>query len=102
MENNLKAPAKFGQDGILYVNRVSDIPTSAHAAVIQEESIEVPGYDRGDPSTTETIVKYIAFESDLVLEKWILAQDGKYGAREYRVIRVHPVTIKKQVTLELV
>jgi hypothetical protein len=99
---NMQEKSIWGRDGILYVSSLDKLPKDAHFAVIQNESITVPGYDRGDPSTSETIISYIAFENEEALRAWIIKEDATmYSRKEYRVIRVDPVVIKKTVAIEL-
>lgn len=93
---------KFGSDGLIYVDRVEKIPTEAHLAALQTSTISTPGYDRDDPPSSETIIRYIAFETVEACRKWILEQDAKlYRGDPYVIIRANPMQVTKTINIDL-
>lgn len=94
-----KIKGRFGKDGFFYVNELDHVPTDAHYAVLYNATISVPGYDRGDPTETAIILKYIAFDGEASLQNWILEQDKSISRKTYTVLRVDPVKITKTISI---
>lgn len=96
-----------------YCTRLSDIPNTPHWAVLESNSITIPGDQRsrdcpghGYPESTNWYLTYIAFDSKQELEQWVQRNafnqyNPKRPDRDYRVIFSDPRTpeIKAQVTL---
>ena len=92
----------FDRDGTVSVYELARLPPDAHYAALITATVSTPGYDRNDPPSSETIIRYIAFENEAALRAWIIREDEKkYTSSTYRIIKVEPVTIKKTVAIEL-
>ncbi len=90
---------------IKFPSEVKDLPTEEHFAILVDASFSYDdGYgEHGSRSTsTHRSLSYMVMESAEEVQAWILANDArKYGMESYRVIRVKPVNVTKQVSIEL-
>lgn len=92
-----------------YVSDESGFPKQTHFAVLVFDSIFVPGDERsrthpghGYPEHTESVVKYIVFDSKEDLEKWVAQQEtGYYRKDNYRVISATPLNVVKKFSVEV-
>lgn len=82
-----------------YINRLSEIPTKEHLAILIQETISIPGDERsrtnpghGYPASQEIVFKYIYFEDILSLEDYI--KSGVIRDRAYFVMKVIPGKIE--------
>lgn len=89
-----------------YISNPSDLPTGPHLAVLvfskryvegDERSKTAPGH--GYPAHYEDEVKYIVFDSQEELARWV----GGRGKQEsgYRVLHATPKTVETHVSVTL-
>lgn len=86
------------------ITRSSQVPTTAHWAVIEDNSIYVPGDQRsnespghGYPAENVNYVAYHAFDTEAELIEWVSMRQ-RY-AKDYTVLYVEPKTIKQSFSI---
>jgi len=86
------------------VSRVKDIPEVEHWVVFIDESLSYDsGYDhlRGSDSTLQYITYRMFLDEEAVREFIIKDDAATYGRKTYRVARVIPATVQKQVSIKI-
>lgn len=93
-----------------YAHLVADVPNEDHWVIIKNDSVHIPGDDRsrthpghGYPESTKN---YLSYEVYLTQEKLLEAikelEEPRYGNRtQYKVLKVTPMSVKKQVSLSV-
>jgi hypothetical protein len=91
-----------------YVHTIDDVPNGEHFVIIKNNGVRIPGDERsrtnpghGYPEHTEN---YLSYEVYLTKEKLLQAVEelDKRNEKNYRVLKVSPMTVMKQVSLSLV
>ena len=88
-----------------YISDKNGIPTTPHCAALVFESIRIPADERskswpghGYPESSESVVKYIMFDTVTEMEEWVKKQEASpYRRDNYRLIESHPLTIKHTI-----
>ena len=80
-----------------YCNSISDIPKTAHLAVLQFDTITIPGDERsrtcpghGYPEHSETAAKYIIFNDETELKKWVATELSHSYHKEFIILSSTP------------
>jgi hypothetical protein len=93
-----------------HVTTIADVPTVEHWAIFKTNSVFIPGDERsrtnpghGYPAETR---HFIAYEAYLTEEKLLQAikelEEPRYGGRnEYRVAKIVPMKIKKEMSITI-
>ncbi len=92
-----------------YCSQKSDIPSTPHFAVLEFDSVYVPGDERsrtnpghGYPEHYEETVKYIAFDSKKELEEWLGNKyPFKLDSNNYTVLDVSPKQVTRSVSINI-
>lgn len=90
-----------------WVSRKSDMPTGDHYAIMEFDSITIPGDERsrtnpghGYPESTEHFVRYIAFTDKTEWEQEIQNRtNAKYGRNDFVAAFVKQATISTTVNV---
>lgn len=95
---------KFNSDGYRRVTSKADAPTEPHYAVIEFDSVYIPGDQRsidypghGYPSHSEDTQHYIVFENKEVWEFYVKMNRTK----NIMAVYIIPATIKTNVTVDV-
>jgi hypothetical protein len=95
------------------VTTASDCLDKPHFAVLQFDSITIPGDERsrtnpghGYPESTEHIVRYTRFDDEADMKKWVEKEEKNrrtYGGYRniYKVIWVNPLTVSTEVKISV-
>lgn len=94
-----------------YVRTTADVPNTEHWAIFTTDGIYVPGDERsrtnpghGYPARTENFISYEAY---LTEEKLLQAikelEEPRYAGtrKEYRVAKITPLKIKKEMSISM-
>jgi hypothetical protein len=90
-----------------FVHKASDIPNEEHWAIIKTDGVYIPGDERsrtnpghGYPAETRNFIAYGAYLTEASLLSAIKDMEGE--TKEYKVIKVTPVKIMREVSIRLV
>lgn len=99
-------PNPFNRDGYYYVRNRDEMPKEPHYAVIEFDSITIPGDERsrtcpghGYPEHSEDTAKYIVFENKEVWECYV--KHNRHGRPNMVALYVKPATIETHVTVSI-
>ncbi len=89
-----------------YITNPKDVPKGAHLAVLQGDSVHIPGDERsrtnpghGYPASTHSYLNYIVMDSEQELEKWIGRE--RHSCNTFAVIRAQGLTVETEVKVKL-
>lgn len=94
-----------------FVNKPEDIPTTEHFAIIEGDSVTIPGDERsrtnpghGYPESTNHYIKYeVYFTEEKLLQAVRELEEHKFGYKKsFKVLKVTPMTVKKNVSVSVV
>lgn len=91
-----------------YVTSLSKIPQQEHYAVIESDSVHIPGDERsrtnpghGYPAHTKSFISYKAFVSLEELKHFLLVNEQSTYKKQYVVLKVNPVNISFNVDVKI-
>ena len=92
-----------------FIKNPADIPDTEHWAIIVQESVHIPGDERsrtnpghGYPAETRSFVGYhLYLTEDKLLKAIEELEDARYGKKNYKVVKVTPMTVKKTVSINV-
>jgi hypothetical protein len=92
-----------------YVHQATDVPDKEHWVIVKTDGVYIPGDERsrtnpghGYPASTKN---FLSYEVYLTEEKLLAAikelEEPRYGGNrtEYKVLKVTPMNVKKQMTI---
>lgn len=91
--------------GVIFVSDASKIPTEDHYAIIENQSVHIPGDERsrthpghGYPASTENFIRYMAIikREDLML---YLSKEKPEKRRNLRVLKVQNLPVVESFSL---
>jgi hypothetical protein len=90
-----------------YINDKSAVPSKTHYAALVFDSIYIPGDRRseecpghGYPASTESVVRYITFDSVTEMENWVRKEEANSWKKEnYKLIEVTPLAVKHTINV---
>lgn len=90
-----------------YVYTIDDVPNGEHFVIIKDNRIHIPGDERsrthpghGYPAHDQEFLSYEAYLTQNKLLQAITELDTR-SEKNYRVLKVSPMTVKKQVSLSV-
>ena len=93
-----------------YISDKSDVPATAHWALLEFDSIYIPGDERsrtnpghGYPASSESTIKYIAFDSldemNSFLQKQLTSMFNK-DIEKYSEVYIQPKSISMNISVK--
>ena len=93
--------------GVIFVNKPSDIPKEDHFAIIDSNSVYIPGDERsrtnpghGYPASTEYFIIYRAFlkKDDLML---YLEKENPEKRKNFRILKIQSINLVETLSLSI-
>jgi hypothetical protein len=93
-----------------FINNPKDIPDVEHWAIIEQDSVYIPGDERsrtnpghGYPAQTRDFISYEMYlTEDKLLQAIKELEDPKYGSKkDYRVIKVTPMKVSTSLNISI-
>lgn len=89
-----------------YISTPSEELKQKHFAALVFSSVYIPKQGvwakaQGYPAENKPIVEYIAFESKVEMEEWVLRQDRYQDKKQYQLIESTPLVVNKSVSISI-
>jgi hypothetical protein len=86
----------------IHVTQIKEMPKCKHWAIITEDKVEVSGYNQGDPSSWDTILRYMAYTVQAEWETAVkeLAVSKRDEPFQALVVEVPTVTVTAEVSIK--
>lgn len=84
-----------------FVSDLKDLPSSAHYAVLVQETRYESGYDHYASSVAVPYVTYIAFDNEQALTEFLKQETESRNRKDIRVLYVKPMTVETQISVRV-